>query len=227
MISDTFAPYGIEKILLTASGGPFLNRSPDELHKVTPDDACKHPNWEMGRKISVDSATMMNKGLELIEACWLFNTPADQIDVVIHPQSVIHSMVSYNDGSVLAQLGSPDMRTPIAYGLAWPNRIQSGVKALDLFEIAELRFQKPDLGQFPCLALAKWAADQRGHLPIVLNAANEVAVDAFLNEQIAYSSIAKVVESTMKTLQSAGGGDDIASILEIDAQARQVARTFI
>jgi len=174
--------YGIEKILLTASGGPFRNKSLAELSSVTPEQACAHPNWEMGKKISVDSATMMNKGLEVIEASWLFAIPADDIQVVIHPQSIIHSMVSYIDGSVIAQLGNPDMRTPIAYALAWPERIKSGVKQLDIFDISNLNFTQPDYERFPCLKLAYDALKAGGSAPTTLNAANEIAVENFLQQ---------------------------------------------
>ncbi len=171
---------GVRRILLTASGGPFRTRSQAELRAVTPDQACAHPNWNMGRKISVDSATMMNKGLEVIEAKWLFNAAPEQISVVIHPQSVVHSMVEYEDGSVLAQLGNPDMRTPIAHALAWPGRIESGVSPLDLCAIGRLDFEPPDPGRFPCLGLAYQAVAAGGTAPAILNAANEVAVQRFL-----------------------------------------------
>ncbi len=213
---------GVEKILLTASGGPFLNKSLDELHNVTPDQACAHPNWEMGRKISVDSATMMNKGLEVIEASWLFNAVADDIQVVIHPQSVIHSMVSYNDGSVLAQLGNPDMRTPIAHALAWPDRMASGVAQLDIFKVAQLNFQPPDFSRFVCLRLAYDALRSGGTAPAILNAANEIAVDAFLTEKIAFTRIADVVEQTLNDLTSQPAGS-LETILAADTQARQFA----
>ena len=194
-----FSKHGIEKILLTASGGPFLNKIKSDLESVTPEQAVAHPNWSMGAKISVDSATLMNKGLELIEACFLFNCRADQIEVVIHPQSVIHSMVQYNDGSVIAELGQPDMRTPIAYGMAWPNRIESGVKHLDLFDLARLDFERPDHETFPCLNLAKYAFERGGVFPTVLNAANEIAVAAFLGEQIGFLAISELIESVVNT----------------------------
>src|SRR5574343_1200520 len=187
---------GVAKILLTASGGPFLNRDVATLEAVTPEQACNHPNWSMGRKISVDSATMMNKGLEVIEAHWLFGAPADQIEVVIHPQSVIHSMVSYTEGSVLAQLGNPDMRTPIAHALAYPERIDAGVRPLDLFAIGQLNFERPDLRRFPCLALAYRVLEEGGLAPAVLNAANEVAGEAFLNRQLAFSRIPAPIPAT-------------------------------
>jgi len=206
----------------TASGGPFLNKSLDELHNVTPDQACAHPNWEMGRKISVDSATMMNKGLEVIEASWLFNAAADDIQVVIHPQSVIHSMVSYNDGSVLAQLGNPDMRTPIAHAMAWPDRMASGVEPLDIFKVAQLNFQQPDFSRFVCLRLAYDALRSGGTAPAILNAANEIAVDAFLTEKIAFTRIADVVEQTLNDLTSQPA-DSLETILAADTQARQFA----
>jgi len=191
---------GVSKVLLSASGGPFLNFALGDLSSVTPEQACSHPNWSMGRKISVDSATMMNKGLELIEACYLFNlTPAD-IDIVIHPQSVVHSLVAYADGSVLAQMGNPDMRTPIAHALAWPDRIDSGVVPLDLPAIARLDFSTPDLKQFPCLALAIESARQGGSAPTILNAANEVAVEAFLGGEISFTQIHQVVERVLHGL---------------------------
>lgn len=214
-------PAGVSKILLTASGGPFRTWAQEQLAAVTPAQACAHPNWSMGRKISVDSATMMNKGLELIEACWLFNARADQIDVVIHPQSVIHSMVQYTDGSVLAQMGNPDMRTPIAHALAWPERIDSGVAPLDLIATARLDFEAPDLVRFPCLRLAYEAA-QSGAAAAVLNAANEVAVAAFLAGRLPFDRIAHINETTMQTLQDAVP-DTIDAVLAVDAEARQVA----
>lgn len=196
--SADFRRHGIEKLLLTASGGPFRGWSMKQLRQVTPAQAVAHPNWSMGQKISVDSATLMNKGLELIEACFLFNCQPDQVQVVVHPQSVIHSMVQYCDGSVLAQLGQPDMRTPIAYGLAWPERIDAGVKSLDLFSIARLDFQAPDEDTFPCLRLAREAFGSGGTMPAVLNAANEVAVDAFLREQIRFTDIPVLIAAVMQ-----------------------------
>ena len=220
---DSLQRSGVEKILLTASGGPFLNKSLAELHHVTPDQACAHPNWEMGRKISVDSATMMNKGLEVIEASWLFNASADDIQVVIHPQSVIHSMVSYNDGSVLAQLGNPDMRTPIAHAMAWPERMVSGVAQLDIFKIAQLNFEQPDFERFICLRLAYDALRAGGTAPAILNAANEVAVDSFLNGKITFTRIADVVEQTLEQLDYETAVS-MSVILAADAQARQVAK---
>ncbi len=218
--------FGVEKILLTASGGPFLNKSLSELSNVTPDQACAHPNWEMGRKISVDSATMMNKGLEVIEASWLFNATADDIQVVIHPQSVIHSMVSYNDGSVLAQLGNPDMRTPIAHAMAWPERMASGVEQLDIFQVAQLNFQAPDFERFVCLRLAYDALRLGGTAPAILNAANEVAVDAFLNEKIAFTQIARVVEQTMERL-TVHNVNSMDVVLSADQQARITANELL
>ena len=214
---------GVAKILLTASGGPFLNRAVETLSDVTPDEACKHPNWSMGRKISVDSATMMNKGLEVIEAHWLFGAPANRIEVVIHPQSVIHSMVSYVDGSVLAQLGNPDMRTPIAHALAFPERIESGVAQLDLTELAALQFHKPDYGRFPCLALAFEALRAGGTAPAVLNAANEVAVQAFLERRIGFRDIDRVVGRVMEATGH-GAAAGIDAVLDADARARAAAQ---
>ncbi|MGR8918505.1 MAG: 1-deoxy-D-xylulose-5-phosphate reductoisomerase [Gammaproteobacteria bacterium] len=210
---------GIERILLTASGGPFRTMAIEELHAVTPAQACAHPNWVMGRKISVDSATMMNKGLEVIEACWLFDATPAQVDVVIHPQSVIHSMVQYVDGSVLAQLGNPDMRTPIAYSLGWPERCESGVGPLDLFSVRQLDFEPPDYDRFPCLRLAKDAMDRGGTAPAILNAANEVAVAAFLDEAVAFTAIPALVEHALATV-TAHDADDLDTILDDDAAAR-------
>jgi len=217
---------GIAKILLTASGGPFLNRTLDSLHDVTPEQAIAHPNWVMGKKISIDSATMMNKGLEVIEAHWLFGTPVEQIEVVIHPQSVIHSMVSYVDGSVLAQLGNPDMRTPIAYGLAYPERIASGVNQLDITKIAQLSFQQPDLKQFPCLALAFDALRAGDTAPAILNAANEVAVQAFLDHKIGFLKIPELIAEVMNRVANRHV-TDLAGIMEQDALARAAANLLI
>ena len=217
---------GVAKILLTASGGPFLTRAVDTLDAVTPEQACKHPNWSMGRKISVDSATMMNKGLEVIEAHWLFGAPANQIDVVIHPQSVIHSMVSYVDGSVLAQLGNPDMRTPIAHALAYPERIDSGVAQLDLTQIATLQFERPDFARFPCLALAFDALRAGGTAPALLNAANEVAVQAFLDLRIGFRQIDRVIAQVMEALPH-GAADSIEAVMAQDALARAADETYI
>ena len=217
---------GVAKILLTASGGPFLTRAVDTLDAVTPEQACKHPNWAMGRKISVDSATMMNKGLEVIEAHWLFGAPAEQIEVVIHPQSVIHSMVSYVDGSVLAQLGNPDMRTPIAHALAYPERIASGVAQLDLTQIATLQFERPDYSRFPCLALAFAALRAGGTAPALLNAANEVAVQAFLDLRIGFRQIDRVIAQVVEALPH-GAADSIEAVMAQDALARAAAERCI
>ena len=220
--TDKLQLSGIEKILLTASGGPFLNKTLTELKHVTPDQACAHPNWEMGRKISVDSATMMNKGLEVIEASWLFNATADDIQVVIHPESIIHSMVSYSDGSVLAQLGNPDMRTPIAHAMSWPQRMDSGVAQLDIFKVAQLNFEAADFSRFVCLKLAYDALRAGGTAPAILNAANEIAVDAFLKEQISFIQISDVVEETLNQLASQPA-DTMEVIIAADAQARKIA----
>ncbi|MBU3578410.1 1-deoxy-D-xylulose-5-phosphate reductoisomerase [Polynucleobacter sp. 73C-SIWE] len=217
---------GVEELWLTASGGPFRNTPLDQLGGITPEQACAHPNWVMGRKISVDSATMMNKGLEVIEAFWLFGLSLEKIKVFIHPQSVVHSMVRYRDGSVIAQLGQPDMRTPIAYGLAWPERIDAGVAPLSLTQLAALSFNEPDLARFPCLSLAFAAAKVGGTAPTVLNAANEIAVAAFLDEGMPYLQIPNVVEKTLSAIP-VSNADSIESILEIDAQARTVTRDFI
>ena len=216
----------VSKIILTASGGPFRLRDPASLADVTPEQACKHPNWVMGRKISVDSATMMNKGLEVIEAHWLFNLPSERIEVLIHPQSVIHSLVSYVDGSVLAQLGNPDMRTPIAHALAFPERIGSGVAQLDLKQIASLSFEAPDYARFPCLALAIQALDAGGIASTALNAANEVAVDAFFSGEIGFMEIAQTVDAVLNTLSNRIP-DNLDDILQADEHARCAARKFI
>lgn len=218
--------HGIRKILLTASGGPFLDRDIGSFESITPEQAVAHPNWRMGRKISVDSATMMNKGLEVIEAHWLFGASAEQIEVVIHPQSVIHSMVAYADGSVLAQLGNPDMRTPIAHALAYPERIDSGVDAIDLARIGQLDFRKPDTVRFPCLQLAFDVLHTGGCAPAVLNAANEIAVQAFLDGQIGFSKISKVIAETLSRVPSASV-DTLESLLDQDARAREHARTLL
>ena len=215
---------GVRRILLTASGGPFRQFDAAQLAKETPEQAVKHPNWSMGRKISVDSASLMNKGLEVIEARWLFDLPPERIDVVVHPQSVIHSMVEYVDGSVLAQLGNPDMRTPIAYGLAWPERIEAGVKPLDLFQIARLDFEAPDLSRFPCLGLAFDALRLGGAAPAVLNASNEVAVAAFLDHRITFTTIARVNEETMRHVASNYDADSLPSLVEADREARRYAQ---
>ena len=217
---------GVRRILLTGSGGPFRARDPESLHDVTPDDACAHPNWSMGRKISVDSATMMNKGLEVIEACWLFDTGPRSLEVVVHPQSVIHSMVEYEDGSVLAQLGNPDMRTPIAHALAWPERIESGVAPLDLVSTARLDFEAPDFDRFPCLRLGFEAAEARGSAPAALNAANEVAVDAFLSGRLRFTEIARVAEETVSAC-AAAEPRTLDDVLELDGAARARAAEYI
>lgn len=217
---------GVSRIILTASGGPFRTRAVDTLADVTPDQACAHPNWVMGRKISVDSATMMNKGLEVIEAFWLFGVPVESLEVLIHPQSVIHSMVGYDDGSVLAQLGNPDMRTPIAYGLAYPERIEAGVPLLDLAATGTLTFEAPDLRRFPCLALAFDALRAGGTAPAVLNAANEVAVDAFLQRRIRFTDIAAVVGDTLARA-SIVQADSLDTVFAADAQARSHAERYI
>ena len=213
---------GVEEIWLTASGGPFRNTPLEDLATITPDQACAHPNWVMGRKISVDSATMMNKGLEVIEAHWLFGLPLEKIKVLIHPESVVHSMVRYRDGSVMAQLGQPDMRTPIAFGLAWPNRIDAGVTPLNLTQLSGLHFMEPDLKRFPCLALAFAAAKQGGTSPTILNAANEIAVAAFLTGKLPYLRIAQVVEATLNQLESKQALS-IEDVLESDCKARELA----
>ena len=218
--------HGINSIILTASGGPFLSADLSTFDSITPEQAVKHPNWSMGRKISVDSASMMNKGLELIEAHWLFNCPPEKLEVVIHPQSVIHSMVRYRDGSVLAQLGNPDMRTPIAYCLGLPERIDSGVGELDFGALSALTFQKPDFDRFPCLKLAYQAMNAGGAAPCVLNAANEVAVAAFLDKRIKFTDIAKVVAHCLAQ-DFSDGHHDIEGLLAQDAQTRRQAEAFI
>lgn len=222
---DGLIETGVEKILLTASGGPFRLTPIDELGSVTPEQACAHPNWDMGRKISVDSATMMNKGLEVIEACWLFETGPEKIQVVLHPQSIIHSLVQYVDGSVLAQLGNPDMRTPIAHALAWPERIDSGVDSLNLFDVAHLDFEVPDMKRFPCLRLAFEAMTAGGTATAILNAANEVAVDMFLNKQIKYTGIPQLVEATLEKIPAVSA-DSIKTVLAADAEARRFANIY-
>jgi 1-deoxy-D-xylulose-5-phosphate reductoisomerase len=217
---------GVRRILLTASGGPFRQTPMAELAHVSPAQACAHPNWSMGRKISVDSASMMNKGLELIEACWLFDARPSQVEVVIHPQSVIHSLVDYVDGSVLAQLGNPDMRTPIANALAWPERIDSGVAPLDLFAIARLDFELPDEERFPCLRLARQAAEAGNSAPAMLNAANEVAVAAFLDERVRYPEIASIIEEVLN-LEPVVAVDDLDAVFTADAKARLLAGQWL
>jgi 1-deoxy-D-xylulose-5-phosphate reductoisomerase len=213
------AAVGVRRILLTASGGPFRNKSLDALSEVTPDEACAHPNWVMGRKISVDSATMMNKGLEIIEACWLFGVSQDNVEVVIHPQSVVHSMVEYVDGSVLAQLGNPDMRTPIAYALGWPERCESGVESLNLFDVQRLDFEPPDDRRFPCLRLARQAMRIGGTATAILNAANEEAVAAFLDGRIPFTQIPELIEDTLDRV-APRPAETIEMVLEDDARAR-------
>ena len=217
------AECGVEELWLTASGGPFRTTPLVDLANITPDQACAHPNWVMGRKISVDSATMMNKGLEVIEAQWLFGVPLDNIRVLIHPQSVVHSMVRYRDGSVIAQLGQPDMRTPIAFGLAWPQRIAAGVMPLDLTQLAALNFAVPDFKQFPCLSLAFAAARIGGTAPAILNAANEIAVGAFLASEMPYLQIASLVEQVLEQV-SATQAQTLDEVLDADQTARRVAR---
>jgi 1-deoxy-D-xylulose-5-phosphate reductoisomerase len=217
---------GIKRILLTGSGGPFRDTPMEQLAKVTPEQAIAHPNWNMGRKISVDSSTMMNKGLELIEACWLFNTTPDFIQIVVHPQSVVHSMVEYEDGSILAQLGQPDMRTPIAHAMAWPQRMDAGVESLNLFDVAQLDFEQPDYQRFPCLRLAEQAARQGGTSPAVLNAANEVAVQAFLDNDLAFTAIPYIVETVLTGIDSQDASS-LEIVLQADQQARQHANQLI
>ncbi len=220
------AEVGVRRILLTASGGPFRELPAAALASVTPEQACAHPNWSMGRKISVDSASMMNKGLELIEACWLFDARPDQVEVVVHPQSVIHSMVDYVDGSVLAQLGNPDMRTPIAHALAWPERMDSGVSALDLLRIGRLEFQAPDEQRFPCLRLARHAAEAGGTSPAMLNAANEVAVDAFLDRRIRFTEIAGIIGDVLDR-EASVPARCLEDVLTADRQARALAGSWL
>lgn len=217
---------GVRRILLTASGGPFRQTSAEALQDVTPEQACAHPNWSMGRKISVDSASMMNKGLELIEACWLFDAAPSLVEVVVHPQSVIHSLVDYVDGSVLAQLGNPDMRTPIANALAWPERIDSGVAPLDLFSIARLDFQAPDEQRFPCLRLARQAAQACNSAPAVLNAANEVAVEAFLERRIRFPEIASMIEQVLDK-EPVVPLTSLDAVFAADQRARELARAWL
>lgn len=214
------------RILLTASGGPFREMPLEQMPHVTPAQAVAHPNWDMGRKISVDSATMMNKGLEMIEACLLFNMTPDQIQVVIHPQSVIHSMVDYVDGTVLAQMGNPDMRIPIAHSMAWPERFDSGVEPLNIFDVERMDFQEPNLERFPCLRLAYEAINAGGIMPTVLNAANEIAVDAFLNERVRFTDIPIIIERCMKEFD-AKPADSLEIILDVDKQARKLSNQII
>lgn len=224
--AEGLSSVGVEKILLTASGGPFRELPLEDFISITPEQAVAHPNWNMGKKISVDSATMMNKGLEVIEACWLFNTTLEKIEVVLHPQSVIHSMVQYVDGSVVAQLGQPDMRTPIAHGLAWPKRIASGVANLDLYGIANLNFEKINAQRFPCLDLARQVAKINGTASAVLNAANEVAVESFLSGEINFTNIAEVVEHALSSCPSKPA-DKLETVLSEDCLARSVSEEYI
>jgi 1-deoxy-D-xylulose-5-phosphate reductoisomerase len=220
------AQVGVTRILITASGGPFREMPLKDLDNVTPEQACAHPNWKMGRKISVDSATMMNKGLEVIEACWLFETTPSNIQVIIHPQSVIHSLVEYEDGSVLAQLGNPDMRTPIAHALSWPERITSGVKPLNLAEIARFDFDYADTQRFPCLGLAVEAMAMGGSATTILNAANEVAVQEFLDGRIKFTDIARIVAMTLEKMDPVAA-DNIDAIIQIDRMAREFSYRYI
>jgi len=219
-------PLEIEELLLTASGGPFLKRPLETLVHVTPEEACAHPNWVMGRKISVDSSTMMNKGLELIEAMWLFQMPQEKIQIVIHPQSVIHSLVRYVDGSLLAQLGEPDMRTPIAFGLGWPKRIASGVKPLDMIQLSQLNFMPADIQRFPAIPLAREAARLKGTAPAIMNAANEVAVDSFLNRQITYPQIVQIIAQVLDNTPSEPA-TSLELVLSVDQLAREKSRQYI
>jgi 1-deoxy-D-xylulose-5-phosphate reductoisomerase len=223
---------GVKRVLLTASGGPFLRTPSSALHSVTPDQACAHPRWVMGRKISVDSATLMNKGLELIEACLLFGLPAAQVEVVVHPQSIVHSLVEYCDGSMLAQLGNPDMRTPIAHALGWPDRIDSGVESLNIVRAGRLEFEAPDLERFPCLQLARAAAEAGGTAPAVLNAANEVAVGAFLERRLAFIEIARIIDTVLQQHHAGASGVlpsavSLQDVLNADQWARRQAQTAI
>ena len=217
---------GVRRLILTASGGPFLDWTEARLRQATPEQACAHPNWVMGRKISVDSATLMNKGLELIEACALFGLPPERVDILVHPQSVIHSMVEYVDGSVLAQLGSPDMRTPIAQALAWPQRMTAGVQSLDFVQLGRLDFRRPDPRRFPCLRLAPAAIRAGGTMPAILNAANEVAVQAFLDRRLNFTDIPAVIETVMDTTSGAAA-TDLQAVLAADAAARAAARAAV
>ncbi|MCW8942733.1 MAG: 1-deoxy-D-xylulose-5-phosphate reductoisomerase [Gammaproteobacteria bacterium] len=226
-MANRHANSGIERILLTASGGPFRTWSAERLHDVTPEQAVNHPNWDMGKKISVDSATLMNKGLELIEAYWLFDMDITNIDVVIHPQSVIHSMVTYNDGSVVAQLGNPDMRTPIAHALAWPERIASGVEPLNIIDVAKLDFEQPDLERFPCLRLCYEAIKMGGSATTILNAANEVAVAAFLDEKVGFNDIAVLIDQTLNKANITNDVSSLEGILKADAEARTITNECI
>ncbi|MBU0799063.1 MAG: 1-deoxy-D-xylulose-5-phosphate reductoisomerase, partial [Alphaproteobacteria bacterium] len=225
-VFDFDQPDAIERVILTASGGPFREASLEHMAAATPEQAVAHPNWDMGAKISVDSASMMNKGLELIEAHYLFNLPEDRIDVLVHPQSVIHSMVSYVDGSVLAQLGTPDMRTPIAYALGWPRRIMAPSPRLDLAALSQLTFEAPDIQRFPALRLARAALQTGGGAPTILNAANEIAVQSFLARRIGFLDIARLVEQTLQTVNG-GLVDGLDDVLDLDRQAREQARRLV
>jgi len=216
----------VSKIILTASGGPFRTWSLEEMASVTPAQACKHPNWSMGQKISIDSATLMNKGLELIEACWLFDVTPNEVDVVVHPESIIHSMVSYRDGSVLSQMGNPDMKIPIAYGMSWPDRIETSVAPLSLIDIGRLNFESPDVVRFPNLTLAADAWFMGGTAMAVLNAANEVAVDAFLHHKIGFLDIAKLNEKVLSTANIAAV-NELEDVLEADKMARRLALDMV
>ena len=220
------AERGVEKIILTASGGPFRELPADRFPNVTPEQACNHPNWSMGRKISVDSATLMNKGLEVIEARWLFNADPEQIEVLVHPQSIIHSMVAYLDGSVLAQMGTPDMRTPIAHALAWPERIEAGVDRLNLAQMNDLSFEKPDLERFPCLGLAFQAMASGASAPVTLNAANEIAVDAFLGGKISFDAIPRLVADVMERIP-VSAIETLEDVLQHDRHARREANDWV
>ena len=223
---NNLSAVGVSKLLLSASGGPFRGWTAEQMKHVTPEQACAHPNWSMGNKISVDSATLMNKGLELIEACWLFDMKEKQIEIVVHPQSIIHSLVQYVDGSVIAQLGNPDMRTPIAHALAWPDRIDSGVKNLDLFDISRLDFEKPNFNDFPCLGLACEAARIGLDAPATLNAANEIAVQAFLDKRIGFTQIADVVKESM-SVAIFNEPESLVAVQETDLKARSLATAYI
>jgi 1-deoxy-D-xylulose-5-phosphate reductoisomerase len=220
------AARGVNRVLLTASGGPFLRMPVDRMARVTPDEACAHPRWRMGRKISVDSATLMNKGLELIEACLLFGMEPRQVEVVVHPQSIVHSMVEYVDGSILAQLGNPDMRTPIAHALGWPERIGSGVQSLDIVAAARLDFEAPDTGRFPALKLARDAAEAGGTAPAVLNAANEIAVGAFLGGRLGFLGIPRLIEAVLGR-HAIRAADSLETVLEADRWARELAEATL
>jgi len=220
------AARGVNRVLLTASGGPFLRMPLERMASVTPDEACAHPRWRMGRKISVDSATLMNKGLELIEACLLFGMEPRQVEVVVHPQSIVHSMVEYVDGSILAQLGNPDMRTPIAHALGWPERIGSGVQSLDIVAAARLDFEAPDTGRFPALKLARDAAEAGGTAPVVLNAANEIAVGAFLGGRLGFLGIPRLIEAVLER-HEIRAADSLETVLEADRWARELAEATL